>query len=44
MTVVCGEDVPSYAIWYEFRQDRTSLEVEPQSGCPSVAVYEENCK
>ena len=48
MTVVYGECAPSYATvkrWAaEFRQGRISLEDEPQSGRPSEAVCEENCR
>ena len=48
MTVVYGEDAPSYAMvkrWAaEFRRGRRSLEVEPRSGCQSEAVCEENCR
>jgi len=48
MTVVYGECTPSYATvkrWAaEFRQGRISLEDEPQSGRPSEAVSEENCR
>jgi len=47
-TVVYGECAPSYATvkcWAaEFRQGRSSLEDEPQSGRPSEAVCEENCR
>jgi len=47
MTVVYGKCAPSYATvkrWAaEFRQRRSSLEVEPRSGHPSEAVCEENC-
>ena len=48
MTVVYGECAPSHAMvkrWAaEFRQGRSSLEDEPQSGRPSEAVCEENCR
>ena len=47
IAVVYGEYVPSYATVKhpaaEFRWGRRSLEVEPQSGCPSEALCEENC-
>jgi len=45
---VCGEDVLSYTMakWWvaEFRRDRTSVEVEPRSGRPLLAVCEVNCR
>jgi len=48
MAVVYGEYAPSSATvncWAaEFRGDRRSLEDEPQSGRPSEAVCEENCR
>jgi len=48
MTVVYGECAPSYATVKccaaEFHQGRSSLEDEPQSGHPSEAVCEENCR
>jgi len=48
MTVVYSECAPSYATvkrWAaEFRQGRSSLEDEPQSGRPSEAVCEKNCR
>jgi len=48
MTVVYGEDKPSYAIvkcWAaEFCRGRKSFEGEPRSRRPSEAVCEENCR
>jgi histone-lysine N-methyltransferase SETMAR len=48
LIIVCGEDAPSYATvkrWAaEFHRGRTSLEDEAQSGSPSEAVCEENCR
>jgi len=48
MTVVCGEDVLSYAMvkWWTavFCKAERDFEVEPPSGCPSLAVHEENCR
>jgi len=48
MTVVYGEDAPSYATverWdAEFCRGRKSLEDEPLSRRPSEAVCEENCR
>jgi len=48
MTVVYSECAPSYAPvkrWAaEFHQGRISLEDETQSGRPSEAVCEENCR
>jgi len=46
MTVVYGEDAPSYATvkrWAaEYRRSRKSFECEPRSKRPSEAVCEEN--
>ena len=48
MAVVYGEYAPSSGTVNcqaaEFRGDRRSLEDEPQSGRPSEAVCEENCR
>jgi len=48
MTVVYGEDAPSYATvkrWIaEFGRGRKSFEDEARSRCPSKAVCEENCR
>ena len=48
MTVVYGEDAPSYATvkrWAaEFHRCRKSFECEPRSKRPSEAVCEENCR
>ena len=43
MTVVYGEDAPSYAT-VKVRRGRKSLEDEAWSRCPSEAVCEENCR
>ena len=48
MTVVYGEDVPSYPMvkrWAaEFRRGRRSFQYEPRSGCRPKAVCKENCR
>ena len=48
MTVVYGEDVPSYPMvtrWAaEFRRGRRSLQYEPQSGHLCKVLCNENCR